>query len=93
MYKIVFTESYDKRAGKYLKQHPELLKQYEKTLELLESNPFHPSLHLHKMKGRLKQLHSVSINLAYRIILEFLIQDDMIIPIDIGSHDEVYGKY
>ena len=36
MYKIIFTESYDKRAGMFLKQHPELLKQYEKTLELLE---------------------------------------------------------
>lgn len=90
MYKILFTESYDKRAGKFLKQHPELLKQYEKTLELLESNPFHPSLKLNKLKGRLKKLHSVSINLAYRIVIEFIIKDDLIIPVDIGSHDEVY---
>ena len=92
MYRIVFTESYDKKARKFIKLHPELFPQYVKTLELLESNPFHPSLRLHKLKGRLKQLHSVSINIAYRIILEFILKDDMIIPIDIGSHDEVYGR-
>lgn len=90
MYKIVFTESYDKRARRFLKQHPDLRKQYEKTLELLESNPFHPSLKLHPLKGRLRELHSVYINLVYRIVIEFIIQDDKIIPIDIGSHDEVY---
>ena len=33
---------------------------------------------------------SVSINMGYRISLEFLIQDDRIIPVDIGTHDEVY---
>ncbi|MBI5325317.1 MAG: type II toxin-antitoxin system YafQ family toxin [Ignavibacteriae bacterium] len=90
MYKIVFTESYDKRARRFLKQHPDLRKQYEKTLELLESNPFHPSLKLHPLKGRLRELHSVYINLVYRIVIEFIIQDDKIIPIDIGSHDEEY---
>jgi proteic killer suppression protein len=90
MYRIVFTESYDKKAGRFMKQHPDLKKQYVKTLELLEANPFHPSLRLHRLKGRLNKLHSVSINLAYRIVIEFIIQDDMIIPIDIGSHEEVY---
>lgn len=90
MYRIVFTKSYDKKAGRFLKEYPDLKKQYVKTLELLEANPFHPSLRLHRLKGRLNKLHSVSINLAYRIVIEFIIQDDMIIPIDIGSHEEVY---
>ncbi|MCX7736421.1 MAG: plasmid stabilization protein [Candidatus Kapabacteria bacterium] len=90
MYKIIFTDSYDRKAKRFLKQHPDLRKQYQKCLELLESNPFHPSLNLHKLKGRLAGLFAVSINLAYRINIEFLIEDKVILPVNVGSHDEVY---
>lgn len=87
---LVFTEQYEKRAHRFLKRHPELEKQYLKTLQLLEANPFHPSLRLHSLAGRLLGLHSVSINLSYRITLEFLIQDQEIIPVNVGDHDTVY---
>jgi len=87
---LVFTEQYEKRARHFLKRHPELEKQYLKTLQLLEANPFHPSLRLHPLAGRLSGLHSVSINLSYRITLELLIQDQEIIPVNVGDHDTVY---
>ena len=90
MYKIIFTESYVKRATKFIKKHPELLKQYEKTLQLMELNPSHPSLRLHKLEGRLSDYYSVSINMSYRITIDFIIQDNEIIPINIGKHDEIY---
>lgn len=90
MAEIIYTESYNKRAKKFIKKHPDLLSQYEKTLKLLEINPQHPSLRLHKLKGKLSELYSVSINISYRISIDFIIDGDMIIPIDIGSHDEVY---
>ena len=90
VYKIIFTDSYNKRARKFLKKHPDLLKQYEKTLSLLELNPHHPSLRLHQLKGKLTELHSVSINISYRITITFLITEKAIVPIDVGSHDEVY---
>jgi mRNA-degrading endonuclease YafQ of YafQ-DinJ toxin-antitoxin module len=87
---LVFTEQYEKRAQRFLKRHPELEKQYLKTLQLLEANPFHPSLRLHPLSGRLTGLHSVSINLSYRITLEFLLKDQEIIPVNVGDHDTVY---
>ncbi len=87
---ILYTPSYNKRAAKFLKKHPELLSSYEKTLRLLELNPFHPALRLHQLKGRLSELHSVSINISYRITLELVLCEDQIIPVDVGSHDEVY---
>ncbi|HIJ90604.1 MAG: hypothetical protein OEV89_07530 [Desulfobulbaceae bacterium] len=87
---LVFTEQYEKRALRFLKQHPELEKQYLKTLQLMEANPFHPSLRLHPLSGRLSGLHSVSITLSYRITLEFLIQEQEIIPVNVGDHDSVY---
>jgi len=62
---------------------------YRKTLLLLEANPHHPSLRLHALRGRLEGLHSVSINLSYRITLEVLIEGQTLIPIDIGFHDVV----
>ena len=90
MAEILYTDSYLKRARKFIKKHPELVSQYEKTLKLLEINPNHPSLRLHKLHGKLSELYSVSINISYRISIIFLIEDDKIIPIDLGSHDEVY---
>lgn len=89
-YRLVFTERYNRRAARFIKRHPELRKQYLKTLQLLEANPFHPSLRLHRLRGRLSGLHSVSINLSYRITLELLIEDGRIIPVNVGDHESAY---
>jgi toxin HigB-1 len=89
-YALVFTEQYSKKAARFIKRHPELRQTYLKTLQLLEANPLHPSLRLHPLQGKLAGLHSVSINLSYRITLELLIEDGRIIPINIGDHDAVY---
>ena len=88
-YRLIYTPGYNKRAARFIRKHPELIPQYEKTLKLLEIDPFHPSLRLHRLKGSLSDLHSVSINISYRITLELVIQGHEIIPIDVGSHDEV----
>lgn len=89
-YALIFTDQYNRRAARFIKRHPELRQQYLKTLQLLEANPFHPSLRLHALSGKLQGLHSVSINLSYRLTLELLIQDEQIIPINVGDHDAVY---
>ncbi len=89
-FQLIFTAQYDKRAARFLKRHPELEKQYLKSLQLLELNPHHPSLRLHALSGRLQGLHSVSINISYRITIELLINDNEIIPINVGDHDAVY---
>lgn len=89
-FRIIYTKSYLKRATKFARRHPDLLAQYEKALRLLELNPFHPSLRLHRLSGSLSALHSISINISYRITLEFLVEDGKIILVNVGSHDEVY---
>jgi mRNA-degrading endonuclease YafQ of YafQ-DinJ toxin-antitoxin module len=90
-FRIIYTPGYNKRAARFVRKHPNLIPQYEKTLRLLEIDPFHPSLRLHRLKGPLSELHSVSINISYRITLELILQGQVIIPVDVGSHDEVYG--
>lgn len=90
MAKLIFTDNYVRLATKFIKKHPEIISQYEKTLKLLELNPKHPSLRLRKLKGKLSELYSISINISYRITITFIIENNIIIPINIGSHDEVY---
>ena len=87
---LVFTEQYNRRAARFLKRHPDLRQQYLKTLQVLEANPAHPSLRLHPLRGKLDALHSVSINLSYRITLDLLVQEQQIIPLNVGDHDTVY---
>ena len=89
-YALVFTDDYTRRALRFLKRHLELKTQYAKTLALLEINPHHPSLRLHALAGRLQGVHSVSINLSYRITLELMIHEKQIIPLNVGDHDAVY---
>ncbi|PKO46355.1 MAG: plasmid stabilization protein [Betaproteobacteria bacterium HGW-Betaproteobacteria-22] len=90
VFRIVFTETYNRSALRWLRRHPDLKSQYLKTLMLLEANPFHPSLRIHALNGKLQGLYSVSINLSYRITLELLIQEQDVILINVGSHDQVY---
>ena len=89
-YKLIYPESFIRRARKFLKKHPEIHKQYRKTLELLELNPNHPSLRLHSLHGRMSGLSSVSINISYRIVLELIIEGDEILLVNIGKYDQVY---
>jgi len=89
-WELIFTDQYNKKAVRFIKDHPESLVQYGKTLELLSINPHHPSLRLHGLKGRLSGLHSVSINLKYRITLDLIITDKAIILVNVGSHEQVY---
>ncbi len=89
-YSLIFTASYEKIERRFLQRHPQLLERYAKTLALLEIDPFHPSLRLHALKGRLTGLHSVSINIQYRITLELELREGEIILVSVGSHGEVY---
>ena len=89
-YRFIYAESYNKKARKFLKKHPDLIGQYAKCLKLLELDPYHRSLRMHSLKGRLKGLQSVSINMLYRITLELIIKKDEIILVDVGHHSEIY---
>jgi toxin HigB-1 len=87
---LVFTDAYNRRAARWLKRHPDLRQPYLKTLQILEANPRHPSLRLHALEGKLAGLHSVSINLSYRITLEFLMDGKSLVLVNVGDHDAVY---
>jgi mRNA-degrading endonuclease YafQ of YafQ-DinJ toxin-antitoxin module len=89
-YSLIFTESYEKIERRFLKRHLDLRERYQKTLAIVEQDPFHPSLRLHALEGRLSGLHAVSINLQYRITLELELHEQAITLVSVGSHGEVY---
>jgi len=90
MYEIRFADGYEKRAIKFFKKHKDIYPQYKKTITILATDPYHPSLRLHKLQGKLEGFFSISINIQYRIIIDFIIIDKVITLVDIGSHDDVY---
>ncbi|APW66873.1 MULTISPECIES: type II toxin-antitoxin system RelE/ParE family toxin [Arcobacteraceae] len=89
-YKLLISDEYKKKLKKFFKKHPDMLDRYAKCIFILEQDPYHPSLRLHKLKGKLSDFHSISINMEYRVIIDFIIRDDEIIPVDIRTHDDVY---
>jgi mRNA-degrading endonuclease YafQ of YafQ-DinJ toxin-antitoxin module len=90
VYNITYTQDYLKRATRFFKKHPDLFNRYGKTIALLKQDPYHPSLRLHKLVGKYAGLYSISITFQYRITIDFIIEDEEIIPVNIGAHEEVY---
>lgn len=86
MYEIIFTTSYRKIAEKWVQKHPDLKTKYYNTIQMLEINPFHNSLRLHKLRGEISEFYSVSIDMKYRILIDFIIENNRIILLHIGDH-------
>jgi mRNA interferase YafQ len=92
---ILTTDKKFKRSFKRLiKKNPQLQDKILEVLELLGDDPFTPSLKSHKLTGQLQDLWSCLVTYDCRIIFAFkkdsLTGDDLIVLVDIGSHDEVY---
>ena len=85
-FELIITEDYQKKEKPFLKQHRDKAEAYSKTLALLGVNPFYPSLRLHKLQGKLREYYSVSVTMQYRIVIDFMIKDNKIIPLEIGDH-------
>lgn len=54
--------------------------------KIFKSNPFHPSLRFHPLKGKLQGLFSISVTMNYRIIFKRKPSGEIIF-ISIGRHD------
>jgi addiction module RelE/StbE family toxin len=88
--KLLKNDDYKRKERKFFKKCPQLIDKYGEVLEKLKNDPFDSSLKTHKLKGELNEFHSCSLTYEYRIICVFLIQNETIVLVDIGSHDEVY---
>ena len=87
---LVWTETFERTARKFLRRHPDLTGLFEDVLLQLEDDPHAPKLRLHRLKGNHRDKHAVSLCYSYRIVLLLRLTEDEIVLLDVGSHDEVY---
>jgi mRNA interferase YafQ len=92
---ILATETgFRKSFKKLIKKNPQLQNKILAVINLLGDDPFAPSLKSHKLTGQLDGLWSCTVNYDCRIVFAFRkdgeTDDDLLVLIDIGSHDEVY---
>ena len=92
---ILTTDVKFKRNFKRLvRKNPQLQEKILKILELLGNDPYTPSLKSHKLAGQLEGLWACSVAYDCRIIFALkqdpITADELIVLVDIGSHDEVY---
>ncbi len=92
--KIAWTPQSLRAFKRIIRKRPDFRPLIEKTVRQLAEDPFHPSLHTHKLKGDLSNIWSCSIDYSYRILFEFIEnpedQEEAILLLNLGSHDEVY---
>ncbi len=91
-FQVQLSRQFLRAANRFFRKHPDLEPRYLQIIEALERDPFQPSLRLHPLRGRLEGTHAVSLTYAYRITLTLAISERTITLLDIGSHDEVYGR-
>ena len=92
--KLIAEKKFKKAFKRVIKKNPRLEKKILAVLDLLEIDPFTPSLKSHKLTGNLANFWSCSVTYDCRIIFTFSnetgLSEVVIILIDIGTHDEVY---
>jgi len=90
--KLVLSKSFEKAFFKFTKKNPLLKNNIEKAIQLLENDAYSSQLKTHKLSGNLYGLFACSCGYDCRII--FSIEKDsgyeIILLIDIGTHEEVY---
>lgn len=83
---ILFSKSFNQEYQKLIKHNRRLQRKILKQLEILEFNPNHPSLRLHKLIS--SKYWSISIDKSLRIIV--MIKQHIILC-HIGKHEDVYN--
>lgn len=91
---LVWDSSFRRTFKGAVRKNPKLEDRIFEVLELLVDDPFAPPLKAHKLKGQLEGLWACWVEYDCRIIYTFGQETDsdeeLIVLIDIGTHDEVY---
>ena len=75
----------------YKKQPSHIQDDFDEKIRIFISNPFHPSLHTHKVSGNLADYYAFYLRDGYRVLFDFG-EDGVVLLINIGSHND-YKKW
>ena len=91
---VIWAPNFARALRRKIRQNPLLRQPIQTTVRQLAEDPFHPSLHSHKLKGSLAGLWACTIDYDNRILFEFVEDPDSeesaIHLLALGTHDEVY---
>jgi mRNA interferase YafQ len=94
MRKLTWDASFRRAFKRYTRNNPSRQERLFSVLERLAEDPSHPSLKTHKLSGQLEGLWACSVEYDARVVFAFEPDPDtggdMIVLIDLGTHDEVY---
>ncbi len=80
---ISYTNKFERE---YRKLSIEIKLKVESREKIFRKNPFTPSLKTHKLSGDLKDFWAFSVDFTYRVIFEFVDNDDIFFH-SVGDHD------
>jgi len=86
--KIFLAQAYISSLKKIAKHNPQLLLKIKSKTKLFKENPNTPGLKLHKLTGARHNQWSFSVTDDIRIL--FIYENDGVVFIKIGKHEEVY---
>ena len=89
MINLIWGSSFKRAYKRVVAANPDLKPKIAQALETFVANPHHPSLRTHKLSGNLRGLWAFLVAYDCRIVFQFLDEQDILL-IDIGKHDEVY---
>ena len=92
MHALLRTNTFIRAARRLLKKHPDLAEPLETALRRLETDPHHPSLKTHKLKGELRDSWACSAGYDLRIVFRFARHagKPAVLLQTLGTHEEVY---
>ena len=91
---LIWSPHFTRTLRRTIRQNPQLHQLVGITLRQLADDPFHPSLHSHKLKGSLAGAWACTVDYDNRILFEFVAdpssEENAIHLLALGTHDEVY---
>jgi addiction module RelE/StbE family toxin len=90
VWSVAFVRAFKRKS----RRQPQMQARMQTTLRQLAEDPFHPTLHSHKLTGELADVWACTVDYDNRILFEFVKNpdtgDDEIHLLTVGTHDEVY---
>lgn len=91
---LVWSRAFVRALKRAVRRDPRMRGKVEQALSQLVEDPFHPSLHTHKLKGELAGSWACTVDYDNRVLFEFRQNpetgEDEILLLTVGTHDEVY---
>lgn len=92
--RLFLSKRFEKSYSKFVRNNPHLVNSISRALLILEENPYSSIVSVHKLSGKLFGLFACSCGYNCRIVYQIEKynnpEEEHIILLDIGTHDEVY---